>query len=184
MKGKKKYLLVVLLLVMFGFGSYVTYSLYRTSISGNGSIDTAKWSVVVKKGSTAVSNVNFSVSDITWTTHTGKNNTIAPGDSGYIDYTIDASGSEVDVLYTVSTDTITGGAPATGFSVSLGSGQSSGTIPYATGTSGMVQNVRMTITWTGGTGDSSSKDTTDIAANDHTLTIPLELTARQKLAGE
>jgi len=183
MKGKKKYLLVVALLLLFGCGTFITYSIYRTSLTGNGTLSTAAWSVQVDKGSTTnVQNLNFGYSDITWTggtnTITGKNDTIAPGSKGTITYTINATGSEVDVYYEVEVDDTN--LPA-GFTVTAS--PASGTIDYSTEANAMKQDIVFTVEWTGTTSDTPGKDATDIEASELTspLSIPVTLTARQAL---
>lgn len=179
MKGKKKYLIAIILLLAFGM-IIDTFSIYRTSTTGNGSIETSTWSVNIKKNSsnTEIANLNFDYADINWTTHTGKNNKIAPGDTGYIDYTIDASGSEVDVYYEVEVGTITN-APATGFSAVADS--ASGIITYAAGANNMKKTIRITITWDGVTTDSNTKDESDKNANNKSMSIPVTIMVRQNL---
>ena len=71
---------------------YSTYAIYRASTNINGTIKAANWSVKVKKtGATggegtpiSSATLTFTAADIDWTsgTHTGKNDTIAPGDVG------------------------------------------------------------------------------------------------------
>ncbi len=54
MKGNKKLLIVAVLLLLIAV-SYGTYAIYRTQFSGSATVKTAKWSAVLKKGSTQVS---------------------------------------------------------------------------------------------------------------------------------
>lgn len=176
MKGKKRYLLVVLLLLLFGCGAFVTYSIYRTSLSGTGTLSTAKWAVQVKKGTTNVANLNFSASDVNWTTNPGKNGKIAPGATGTLTFTIDATGSEVDVLYeaTVNTSSL----PA-GFTVTAA--PTSGTIAYSTTSGAMKKDIVFNVAWSGSTSDNATKDSADIALNNTSATIPVQLTVRQAI---
>ena len=177
MKGDKKILVVAVLLLLLAV-SFSTYAIYRQSATGNGTIKAAAWSVKIDDTDIAEANFNFTTADITWTTHTGKNNTIAPGDTGTITIPVDATGSEVDVLLTATLGTIEG-LPA-GMTVTVSGTDGVTEIPYAT--SNMKENVTLTITWPGAVSDDSTKDGTDLAAKGKTLTIPVTLTARQKLA--
>ncbi len=175
MKGNKKILvlalLVLLLTVCFG-----TYAIYRQSTTANGSIRAAKWSVKVDGTDIASANYTFDADDITWTTLTGYNNTIAPGSSGYIEIPVDASGSEVDVILTAALGSVT---LPNGMTATLASGADSQTIGYA---ASMTANVRINIAWSGSDSDEAAKDTTDLAAQNTTISIPVTLTAKQSVA--
>ena len=175
MKGKKKYLIVVLLLLLFGCGSFVTYSIYRTTLTGTGTINTATWAVQVNKGATEdVQNLDFSTSEVNWTTNPGKNGKIAPGATGTITYTIDATGSEVDVYYEASV----GSNLPSGFTVTPS--PASGTIAYSTEANAMVQNIVFTVTWNGSVSqDDATKDGTDIGMAGNNQSIPITLSVRQ-----
>ena len=174
-KGKKKYLLVALLLVLFGVGAFVTYSIYHNSISGNGTINTAAWVIkFTKKDTTTITNnFTFDIDDVTWTnrgtTAGDTTDTIAPGATGTITFDIIATGSQVPVDWTASVGSITN-APANGFSAVLN--ETSGHIAYS-GTQ-MKKQVTLTVTWTGGTG--TTYDNNDQAKQ---ITIPVTLTASQ-----
>ena len=182
MKGNKKLLIVAVLLLLVAV-SYTTYAIYRSSADAEGTIKAAAWSVLVNNQDiedTTNLDLSFDINDVTWTTHTGKNGTIAPGDSGTVTFTVDATGSEVDVLLEAAVDTATADLPD-GMTATVTSGTNGvQTIPYAA--SGMTANVVITLTWTGTTADTTAKDTTDKEAAGSNLTIPVTLTARQKLA--
>jgi hypothetical protein len=121
MKGNKKVLTLAVLVLLLAV-CFTTYAIYIQSGSATGSIRAAKWSVKVNGTDIQSANYTFSASDITWTTLTGYNNTIAPGSSGYIDIPIDATGSEVDVIITAALGTTT---LPTGMTASLASGNDS-----------------------------------------------------------
>ena len=186
MKGNKK-LLVVAVLLLLVVVSYTTYAIYRSSANATGTIKAAAWSVKVKNTKDSgeavnieTANLNFGVNDITWTTHTGKNDTIAPGDTGTLSFTVDATGSEVDVLLEAAVDTANANLP-NGMTATVTSGTNGvQTITYDP--SSMTATVVVTITWTGTTADLSGKDTSDKTAAGTNLSIPVTLTARQKLA--
>lgn len=177
MKGDKKILvaalLVLLLTVCFG-----TYAIYRASTNASGSIKAAAWSVKVGGTDIQSANYTFSASDITWTSLTGYNNTIAPGSEGYINIPVDATGSEVDVILTAALGSTT---LPDGMTATLASGSDSQTIAYSTATDAMKANVRINIAWAGAESDTSAKDSTDLAAKGTTLSIPITLTAKQSL---
>lgn len=179
MKKNKKLLViaVLLLLVTIGF----SYAIYRSSTTANGTVNTAAWSVKINGTNFDTANYTFGYDNITWTANPGKDNTIAPGATGYIDIPVDADGSQVDVVLTAALGSVT--LPS-GMTVSLASGSDSQTIAYSATEGQMEAKVRINITWTGTTGDSTDKDTTDKAANGSKISIPVTLTARQKVVGE
>ena len=188
MKGNKKLLVIAILLLMMSVG-FTTYAIYRESATATGTINAAAWSVTVKKGTTGQATpfpsatLNFDIDDIQWTTHTGKNDTIAPGDSGTIQFTVDASGSEVDVIVEAAMGDVTG-LPA-GMTAAVTSGTNGKQEIQYSDTDPMTATVTITVTWSGTISDASSKDTTDLAvgkSNSRALSIPVTLTARQKLS--
>ena len=177
MKKNKKLLViaVLLLLVTIGF----SYAIYRSSTTANGTVNTAAWSVKINGTDMDSANYTFGYSDIHWDANPGKANTIAPGATGYIDIPVDASGSQVDVILTAALESTT---LPDGMNATIS--QASQTIAYSATEGQMKANVRINITWTGTTGDSTDKDTTDKAANGSEISIPVTLTARQKVVGE
>lgn len=177
MKKNKKLLViaVLLLLVTIGF----SYAIYRSSTRANGTVNTAAWSVKINGTDMDSANYTFGYSDIHWDANPGKANTIAPGATGYIDIPVDASGSQVDVILTAALESTT---LPDGMNATIS--QASQTIAYSATEGQMKANVRINITWTGTTGDSTDKDTTDKAANGSEISIPVTLTARQKVVGE
>ena len=176
MKGNKKLLAVALLLLLVTV-TFGTYAIYRQSVTGNGTIKAAAWNVTVNGSAISSANLDFDFDDITWTTHRGKNNTIAPGDSGTITIPVVATGSEVDVKLTAAI-TSTDGLPA-GFTAEVTSGTNGvQTITYG---DTMTANVEITVNWVGTEEDAESKDTTDLAVAGTNLTIPVTLTAQQSL---
>ena len=175
MKGNKKILVIAVLLLLISV-TFSTYAIYRSSATGNGSVNAANWNVSIKGTAIDSANFDFGYSDITWTTNPGKNNTIAPGATGYIEIPVVATGSEVDVLLTAS---ITGASLPTGMTATIDGGGSQ-TITY--NASSMTANVRINIEWTGTDEDTTEKDGTDLAAEGTALSIPVTLTAQQALS--
>ncbi len=178
MKGNKKVLVIAALLLLISV-SFTTYAIYRNSWTGNGTIKAAAWEVKLKKGSNEVQNVNFDASDIVWTTRTGYNNTIAPGSTGTITYTVDASGSEVDVLVSAAIDTESATLPE---GLTITGVSAPATIPYATGEGNMTATITVTVAWAGADSDDADKDADDMDFAGDNLSIPMTITAKQSLA--
>lgn len=178
MKGDKKILVVALLVLLLSvcFGSY---AIYRQSTNATGSVRAAKWSVKVNGTDIATANYTFTAEDITWTTQTGYNNTIAPGSEGYIEIPVDADGSEVDVILTAALGSVT---LPNGMTATLAEGAASQTIGYSANEGAMEAKVKINIAWAGAESDDTIKDGTDIAAQNTTYSIPVTLTAKQSLA--
>ena len=182
MKGNKKILVVAVLLLLISV-SFTTYAIYRNSISGSGSATAAAWTVDFQKGGSSVSDsFNFSGSDVTWTVNpsavAGK---IAPGATGYIDYQIVATGTEVDVYY--NAELLSGGTSGITVSLTDTSGNAlSGEQLLQYNSTAMTATVRINITWDGTTSDQPSKDTADLGIKDAgSISIPIKFTARQSV---
>lgn len=179
MKGNKKLLIVAILVLLTV--TFSTYAIYRTSQQASASVKAAAWSIDIGSSAQKTANFVFDADHIQWTTHTGKNGTIAPGDSGTITIPVDADGSEVDVLLTAEIGS-TANLPA-GMTATVTSGTNGvQTIPYSATEGQMEANVVITVTWTGTIEDTEGKDSTDMAKQGANLSIPVTLTARQKLA--
>ena len=176
MKGNKKILvlalLVLLLTVCFG-----TFAIYRNSANGTGTVKAANWSVLVKGSDISSANFDFTMADVTWTTLTGYNNTIAPGSEGYIDIAVDADESEVDVILSATLDTTN---LPTGMTATVQGGNEK-TIAYSATEGAMETTVRINIAWAGADSDTSTKDGTDLGAEGNSLSLPVTLTAKQSL---
>ena len=175
MKGDKKTLIIAILVLLLSV-TFSTYAIYRTNYTGNATIKTAAWTVKLKDGSgTEVQNLNFDFDDITWTSLTGYNDTIAPGSTGTISYTIDATGSEVDVDITSSIDTT--GLP-TGLTVTM-AGNATQTIAFSD--SPQTKTITLNVAWAGAESDDSTKDSNDLSKQGQNFVIPVTVTAKQSL---
>ena len=171
MKNKKSLLGIFVLLLVVGV-CVSTYAIYKSSATGTASINAAAW--IVKVNNTDITETNtFSFSDITWvnTANGAVDGTIAPGSTGTSPITLDATGSEVPVKYTVSIGDVTDGTNEisnSNFQVSVKSGSSlTGTIA-TTGT--RTATIELEVTWTGI--DSSEANEADLG---------LAVTAEQQL---
>lgn len=183
MKGNKKILVVIALLLLISVG-YTTYAIYRSNATATGTLTAANWSVTVDGNdiTTTDGTLTFDIDDINWTTHLGKNDKIAPGDTGTIEFTVDASGSEVDVIVESS---ITAGSLPEGFTAEVTSGDNGKVeIPYATGAGSMQATITIAVTWAGDINDDATKDADDKSFRGESLSIPVTITARQKLASD
>ena len=177
MKGDKKILIVAVLLLLLAV-SYSTYAIYKSSASGDATVNTAAW--IVKVGNTdIVQNNTFTLSQITWATPTvGQNNKIAPGDHGTVDIVIDASGSEVAVDYAITLGTMTGGN--SNFSITAHDAVNApltGTIPYASGAGNMTKTITLDVTWTAL--DNETANPADVGIQGTAITVPITVTATQ-----
>ncbi len=181
MKGDKKLLVIAALLLLIS-ASFTTYAIYRETATAEGTIKAANWVVKLDKGVSATTpissaSITFTGADLTCGgTRYGKNNTIAPGDACTIQFTVDATGSEVDVVVEAELDTDNAVIP-TGMTVTPSMSGGDGNIAYAT--SGMTKTITLTVTWPGAVTDQTSKDTTDLAKKGANLTIPVNITVRQ-----
>ena len=175
MKGDKKILAlaILVLLITVCFGSY---AIYRSSANGTGTVNAAAWQVEINGTDMDSASFTFDYEDITWTTRTGYNNTIAPGSVGTITIPVNATGSEVDVLISATLGQAT---LPTGMTVSV-HGDADQTIQYSA--SDMTANVVLDVEWSGSDSDTTSKDTSDLAVEGEELSIPVTLTAKQSVA--
>ena len=180
MKGNKKLLVAAVLLLLIVV-SYGTYAIYRESAVGEATMDAAKWSVKIGQDDFEDVDFDFDLADMTCTSNPGKNGTIAPGAECYIDYLIDADGSEVDVVIEVDDDNSTVPEP---LEVTVGTTSASGPVTIAySGTEGeMEETVRFTVKWPGALTDDTSKDSADLRLNDTELSFSVKLVARQALS--
>ncbi len=178
MKGNKKILILSLLVLLLSV-CFSTYAIYRNSADGTGTINAANWSVLVDGTDIESATFNFTAADITWTTKTGYNNTIAPGSVGYIEIPVDADGSEVDVILTASLTTTN--LPS-GMTATVDGGDTK-TIAYSATDGDMETTVKINIAWTGTDADDSTKDGTDLAVEGTSLSLPVTLTAKQSVTG-
>ena len=179
MKGKSKYLIFLFLLLVICSG-IVTYAWYATRANGAGTVNSAKWNVSFKNGEDSITNnFNINLGNATWTNGYGNvaSGKIAPGSSTTFNITLDATGTETDVDYTVEIWETQG---LEDFEILADN--SSGTIDYSTETGAMVRNIPITILWNGGTFGDTTKEARDVALANQNLTIPITIIASQKMA--
>ncbi len=183
MKGNKKILVIAALLLLIA-ASFTTYAIYRESVNATGSIKTANWSVQLNNTDfSEVQNLTFTLANLTCGTNPGKNNTVAPGANCYIEYTINALGSEVDVVVDAVLDEDNSENLPEHMTVALSDANNAEgpfTIPYST--TSMSKTIRLVVDWPGALTDDSTKDGEDIADANKDVTIAVKIIARQSLS--
>ena len=183
MKGNKKILVIAILLLLIAV-SYGTYAIYKSAFSGTATVSTAAWHIAFSDGSENLEdsfNVVFEGTDC-HNEHVldGK---IAPGATCTKTITLDASGTEVDVDYTVSVNdsniTVTPSGSTSGanpFTASLS--PATGRILYSA--NDQTATLTLTIEWAGD--DDSDTDTindADTLLQGKTISVPVTLIAKQ-----
>ena len=182
-KGNKK-LLVVALLLLLVVASYGTYAIYKSSATGNTTANVAAWAVTVNNTDIVASDT-LSGANIVWNTNENvKAGKIAPGSTGTLTITIDASASEVGVNYDIELGDITvGGNTVTNSELTIAprnAGDDEGSIAYSDTAANMVKTVVYDVTWNAV--DSTSQNTADMALKGAQISIPVTVTATQKTA--
>ncbi|MBR3660767.1 MAG: hypothetical protein IKN63_02570 [Bacilli bacterium] len=183
MKGNKKIFVIAVLLLLIAVG-YGTYAIYRETQNINGSVRTANWSVQLNGNNFSSTALTFNLSQLTCDSNPGQNGTIAPGAECYIDYVINADGSEVDVVVEAALDTDNSSNIPTNMEVALGDTNGNAgpvTIPYSATSGQMQKTVRLNVVWPGDILDDSTKDGEDLQDKNKNVTIAVKLTARQSL---
>ena len=191
MKGNKKILVIAVLLLLIAV-SYGTYAIYKTAITGTGSVTAATWAVQFKNGNTVLEDnftVTFDSSDCTGNSHVA-DGVIAPGATCTKDITLLATGTQVDVAYEVSADNANITASKAGSAVTTeGANTFTASLTNASGTAldgvilmsdnPMSETLRVTLTWAGTEG--TTVDPADTALNGATINVPITLTAKQMI---
>ena len=176
-RGNKKILVAIALLLLLSV-CFTTYAIYRSTATANGTVSTANWAVKVNDTdvTTESKTVTVSFDDCTFTN--GKNGKMAPGDSCTKVITVDATGSEVDVVVEATKGDVSPALPS-GFTVTV-TAPNDGKIAY--NATSMTAEVSVTLTWQGAQSDEPGKDATDIGFRNKSVTVPVNLTVRQDIA--
>ena len=191
MKENKKLLIVAILLLLVTV-SLTTYAIYKTSLSGTGTVTAATWNVSFANGETTLSenfNLQFSSSDCNQA-NDGTNNhvvegKIAPGVVCSKTINVNATGTEVDVLLTAAqagdiTATKGGNSVAVtnanDFTIGVTTNPANGIIAYNAQTK--TATVTVNVSWGSEEGEEDAYDT---ALNGATISVPITLTAKQYL---
>ena len=186
MKGNKKILIIAALLLLIAV-SYSTYAIYKSSATSSNSVRPAHWVVEVNDDD-IVANNTFTLGTIDCGNSpiAKASGTIAPGDTCTATVEIDATGSEVNVNYTVSIDssalTALGNNNIT-VTADSNNDPLTGTINYTD--QSKVKTVVLNITWTAvDDATTNGQNEIDIAtATANNLSIPVTVTATQNPTG-
>ena len=104
----KKILILGLLsfLVLFIFGIASTFGLFHSNVDGDVNTDVAKWNILINDTNISDGvNDKFVINDLAYSDTTNKKpGTIAPGTSGTFSLTLDATDTQVSVIYTIVVD--------------------------------------------------------------------------------
>lgn len=104
----KKILILGLLsfLVLFIFGIASTFGLFHSNVDGDVNTDVAKWNILINDTNISDGvNDKFVINDLAYSDTTNKKpGTIAPGTSGTFSLTLDATDTQVSVIYTIEVD--------------------------------------------------------------------------------
>lgn len=184
-KGNKKLLILVVLLLLITV-SFGTYAIYRIKSTGTASVDTAAWAIKINGTSQTATSKTFTFTNdnINWTnSKAAVEGKIAPGATGTITLELDATGSEVNVAYDVDVKSIKVDGeviPNTNeFTVALSSSDT-GKLAYSA--SNMKKNIVLDCSWAGAESDDDTKDAADIAINNKTIEIEVEVIVKQDLS--
>lgn len=185
MKGNKKVLALALLLLLV-VASFGTYAIYKTvATSDSASVTAANWVIKVNNTDVVTSTHTFALGDINWGTQThvatGK---IAPGSTGTVDLVLDATGTEVSLDYEVAIGNVTvdGSAVPAGTITVTSGGNATATGSILVNAADKTATVPLTIAWAGTTGDTDSKNDTDLGLRGKTIELEVTVTATQKLS--
>lgn len=177
MKGNKKILVVAVLLLLIAV-SYSTYAIYKSEATADATVSTAAWVVEVNDQALTQATHTFTLGNITWATPTvskvaGK---IAPGDHGTATVEIDATGTEVDVDYTVSINTTAFNNNQFSVTADANGDPLTGTIAYSDASK--VKTITLNINWNAV--DTTAANTDDLGdAGQASLAIPVTVTVVQ-----
>lgn len=104
----KKILILGLLsfLVLFIFGIASTFGLFHSNVDGDVNTDVAKWNILINDTNISDGVTDkFIINDLAYSDTTNKKpGTIAPGTSGTFSLTLDATDTQVSVMYTIEVD--------------------------------------------------------------------------------
>ena len=191
MKKRKSVLLVIalLLVVVTGGVTMLTYSRYLSTASGTSTAKVAPW-VIKVNGTDIVAENSFTFKNIIWSTNQYiSDGYIAPSRTGTFDLEIDPSDSKVAVQYKVKIDTtnIDSYPQITVKEVKVGdttlNAESDGTytkvIDLSAVESGTKDKVTVTIEWVNA--DTNNDSDTNIGSTVEDLSIPVTVTASQYL---
>lgn len=180
--------LVLLLVVTSGVIAF-TYSRYTSGATGSVGVTIAAWKVKVNTTDITANNT-FTLTAGNFANNTYvKDNLIAPGVTATIPVKIDATGAEVTMEYTITVSALTV-TPANaniiieekdGWTKTGNTWTKTGTIAHDR--TGRVDTINIPLKWVDGNSTSANAaDTANGTATTLSVTIPVSVTAKQKIA--
>ena len=96
-------LIVVLILIMLATSAFgiFAWARYQTSVQGEGTAQVARWEFKVNGNGTQTEEIEFAITRDDGNTAVAEG-MLAPGTSGKIDITVDVTGTQTDLVYTIS----------------------------------------------------------------------------------
>ena len=93
-------------LVLFIYGIASTFGLFHSNVDGDVNTDVAKWNILINDTNISDGVTDkFVINDLAYSDTTNKKpGTIAPGTSGTFSLTLDATDTQVSVIYTIEVD--------------------------------------------------------------------------------
>ena len=182
MKNNKKVTIVALLLLIAVTTGVIalTYSRYTSEATGNASAQIAKWSIKVGGTPITTANQTITLTEVNFVPNANvAANKIAPGVTAKIPVELDATGTEVSVDYKIEiSGTIT--VTPSNAKIKLKNGAAvEGTIDKDA--SNKKKTIEVEIVWENNEANNAA-DTANGTSTSLTATIPLKVTATQKVA--
>ncbi len=154
-----------------------TMARYVTEVTGSATAKVAAWSFKANEGESTFTTINLGSTGNRdpYDAEKIKEDVIAPGTSGSFTITVDGTGSEVGVDYSVNIVAATGTTLPDNLAFKVGDtpytlgNNITGTIDYKEGTNSMKKNV--TVNWAWPFGEDDAKNDNSFANQDWTLNI-------------
>ena len=195
MKKDRKLLVVAILLLLVSV-SFTSYAIYRTAVTGTGSVTAAAWNISFAEGQNELTDnftLTFGASDCTGNNHVA-NGVIAPGATCEKTVTLTATGTQVDVTYAVTADNanITAtknntSVPTTGANTFSASVTDNGNGTIAHNAASQTTTLTVTLEWDDEDDSNAAQNPNTINDADTTLagatiSVPLTLVAKQDIS--
>lgn len=179
-------LALLVLVVVVSAGTY-TYARYLTTVETSSDVEIAKWQIAVKDGANELSKTQKLALTVAENANVASGK-MAPGSTASGEFTIDPTGSEVAIDYSVSIDTknITNDK-ITIKSLSVGDnvltkdseGNYVGTISLNDVLANKLTTVKLTVEWTNDENNNELDTTTGKTAG--TINLPIVITVKQHI---
>ena len=188
MKNVNRGLLVIAAFLLVATIGLSSYAIYKSQATGEATASVANWAVSINSTDAVTeSEFSFNGNQIEWTANANiAEGKIAPGRTGYIPVTIDASGSEVSVEYaaTINSVTVDGSAVSNdAITVSLVDSNNA-TLQDNKGVIALAdvatpQTIKLKIVWAGN--DETDQNNADLALEGKDIKINVTIVAKQYL---